>query len=310
MLVGKNILLTVKKEDVSQRLDLYVVLQNNSISRTQLKKLINEGKVKINGIVEFRPHYKVRENDVINIEVLINNISQQRIIPQDIDLNIIYEDKDLLVVNKPEGMVIHPAQGNYTDTLMNAVVFKYQQLENVGDNIRSGLIHRIDKDTSGIVLIGKTNKGLWYYSKLFANREIEKTYLAIVAGNIKPKIPSDGLEIANYLGRNPKNRKKFGLLTPENGGKYALTHLKYLKTIILEDKICTAIIAKPKTGRTHQIRVHLSNMGYPIMGDTVYGRNNNYSRLLLHAWKIKLPLIDGTNKVFTADIPKEFNIVL
>jgi 23S rRNA pseudouridine1911/1915/1917 synthase len=306
----KDLILKVNKADESQRLDLYVVLQNNSLSRTQLKKLINEGKVLINGQVEFRPHYKVRENDEIRIEVTINENLQPNIIPQDIDLNIIYEDNDLLVVNKPAGMVIHPAQGNYKGTLMNAVVFKYQQMENVGDKIRSGLIHRIDRDTSGIVLIGKTNKGLWYYSKLFANREITKSYLAIVAGNIESKIPFEGLKISNYLGRNPKSRKKFAIVPLGEGGRSAETHITFLKKIKLGENICSAVIAKPKTGRTHQIRVHLSNLGYPIMGDVVYGKNNHYSRLLLHAWKIELVLLDGTKKQFVAEIPKEFNIKL
>jgi len=308
--VKKEILLKVKKQDESQRLDLYVVLQNNSISRTHLKKLINEGKVMVNGLVEFRPHLKVRENDEIIVEILIEDQPKQNIIPQDIKLNIIYEDKDLLVVNKPSGMVIHPAQGNMKNTLMNAVVYKYQQMEGVGDKVRSGLIHRIDRETSGIVLIGKTNKGLWFYSKLFANREIEKTYLAIVAGNIETKIPNGGLKISNYLGRNPKDRKKYTSLPLAMGGRNAETNIEFVKNINLDGKNCSVVIAKPKTGRTHQIRVHLSNWGYPIMGDTIYGKNNNYQRLLLHAWKISLTLLDGTKKTFIAEIPKEFNLVL
>jgi 23S rRNA pseudouridine1911/1915/1917 synthase len=252
----------------------------------------------------------VRENDQIRIDYLVNEQLQPKITPQDISLNIVYEDKDLLVVNKPSGMVIHPAQGNEKNTLMNAVVYRYQQLEKVGDNIRSGLIHRIDKDTSGIVLIGKTNKGLWYYSKLFANREITKSYLAIIAGNIKEQIPNDGLIISNYLGRNPKNRKKYCVVSLKEGGRHAETHIDFLRNIYIDNKLCSVVVAKPKTGRTHQIRVHLSNIGFPIMGDVVYGKNNHFSRLLLHAWKIELILLDGTKKVFTAEIPKEFNIVL
>lgn len=306
----KDILLKVNKENESQRLDLYVVLQNNLISRTQLKKLINEGKVWVNGLVEFRPHYKVRENDSIKVEVIIDDKFLPKITPQNISLNVIYEDKDLLVVNKPSGMVIHPAQGNVSNTLMNAVIYKYQQLEKVGNNVRSGLIHRIDKDTSGIVLIGKTNRGLWYYSKLFANREITKSYLAIVAGNIQSKIPKDGLIISNYLGRNPKSRKKYCVMSLKEGGRYAETHVDFVQNILIENKLCSVLVAKPKTGRTHQIRVHLSNIGFPIMGDIVYGKNNHYSRLLLHAWKIELILLDSTRQVFTADIPKEFNIIL
>jgi 23S rRNA pseudouridine1911/1915/1917 synthase len=159
-------------------------------------------------------------------------------------------------------------------------------------------------------LIGKTNRGLWYYSKLFANREIEKTYLAVVAGNIEKIIPKEGLKISNYLGRNPKNRKKFCIIPLVKGGRYAETNIEYINKIELNGKNCSIVIAKPKTGRTHQIRVHLASLGFPIMGDIVYGKSNKYSRLLLHAWKIELTLIDGGKKTFIAEIPKEFNIVL
>jgi len=304
----KNISLKIEKKDENKRLDLVVVLNNNLLSRSNLKRLINIGKVRVNGVVEFRPHLKMKEGDLIEIDEIKETNNSFNLIPQDIDFETIYEDSDLLVVNKPSGMVIHPSQGNLGGTLMNAVAFKYKSMEGVGDRIRSGLIHRIDKDTSGIVLIGKTNKGLWYYSKLFADREIEKTYIAIVAGNIKNKFENGDLKISNYLGRNPSARKKMTEISFENGGRPAETNFSFLNNITINNKICSIVIAKPKTGRTHQIRVHLSNLGYPILGDVIYGKNNKFSRLMLHAWKIKLCLLNGKVTEFESKLPKEFDI--
>lgn len=304
----QNYLLEVKSEGIRQRLDLYVVLKLNFLTRSALKKLINDGQIKVNGIVEFRPHYKVKLNDKIEVIYQKGDTFHSKIIPQNIDLSIIYEDKDLLVLNKPNGMVIHPAQGNVKNTLMNAVMYHYQDLTNVGSEIRSGLIHRIDKDTSGIVLIGKTNKGLWYYSKAFAQRKVNKTYLAIVTGNIQKKLINNKITIKNFLARNPKNRKKMSEVSQELGGRYAETEYEFIKLLVKSNKLYSLLIARPKTGRTHQIRVQLSNLGYPILGDKIYGKNNDFSRLLLHAWKISLSMIDGKQKEFIAEIPKKFNI--
>lgn len=302
----KKIKLLINKKDEDKRLDLVVVLNSNLLSRSTLKKLINTGKVKVNGFVEFRPHLKVKEGDIIEVEEIIEAKNPFNLIPQDIKFETIYEDADLLVVNKPAGMVIHPSQGNLGGTLMNAVAFKYSSMESVGDNIRSGLIHRIDKDTSGLVLVGKTNKGLWYYSKLFANREVEKTYIAIIAGNIKSKFKNEVLKISNFLGRNPNARKKMTEVSFENGGRPAETLLLFVKNIKIDNKIYSIVLAKPKTGRTHQIRVHLSKLGYPILGDVIYGKNNKYSRLMLHAWKIRLRLLNGKETEFESKLPKEF----
>ena len=300
--------LKVNNIDVTRRLDLFVVLQLNFLTRSALKKIINTGEVKVNGQIEFRPHYKVKLDDEIEIVYKKEDILHGKIVPQNIPLNIIYEDKDLLVVNKPSGMVIHPAQGNAKNTLMNAVLYHYRGLTSVGNEIRSGLIHRIDKDTSGVVLIGKTNRGLWHYSKEFEQRRVEKTYIAIVAGNIQKKIKTNKFIIKGYIARNQKNRKKMAEVTLKSGGKYAETEFEFKDLFYIQNKPYSIIIARPKTGRTHQIRVHLSSLGFPILGDKIYGKNNNYSRLLLHAWKLSITLINGSKKEFIAEVPKEFSV--
>lgn len=293
--------------DNGKRLDLYGVLYSDNLSRNSLRKLLDSGLVKVNGEVEYRPNYKVKTDDLVEIPLEIDTVAQNydQIVPENIPIEVIYEDKDLLVVNKPAGMVIHPATGNGSGTLMNAVHYHFKQIRDVGDKIRSGLIHRLDKDTSGLVLIGKTSRGLWYYSRLFAERQIQKKYLAIVAGNIEPKLQDGLIHIENYLGRNPKNRMKFTEVSPTRG-RYAETDIYLIKRISKDGQEYSLVEVHPKTGRTHQIRVHLSGLGFPVLGDRIYGRHNEYSRLMLHAWRLKLVLQDGRETEFEALSPVDF----
>ncbi len=296
----------VTDENLDQRLDLYLTTIQNSLSRSLIRQKINAGEVMVNDKVEYRPHYRVKLDDKIKISLDVILPQELKLEPENIPIDIVYEDDDLLVVNKPSGMVIHPATGNYTGTLMNAIAFHYKGIKNVGSEIRSGLIHRIDKDTSGLVMIGKTNKGLWYYSKLFAEREVNKTYIAIIAGNISSKIPEQGLVVRNYLGRCPGNRKKYSVVNPTMG-RISETKINLLDFTESNQGKFSLVTAMPKTGRTHQIRVHLSNLGFPIVGDVIYGRRNKYSRLMLHAWKIKVKLLNGKTKELIAPIPDNFS---
>jgi 23S rRNA pseudouridine1911/1915/1917 synthase len=204
-------------------------------------------------------------------------------------------------------MVIHPATGNETHTLMNAVTYYLKDVVEEGEESRSGLIHRIDKDTSGLVLIGKTNEALWYYSRLFAERKVTKIYIAISAGNFKDILHDDVYLVKNFLGRNPGNRKKYSKVSPSKG-KIAETNFKLIAQGKLDNEEFSIIEAYPKTGRTHQIRVHLSSLGLPIWGDVIYGKKNHYSRLLLHAWKLSIQLLNGKEVVFEAPIPEEFKV--
>ncbi len=255
--------------------------------------------------MEFRPNYKVHEGD--KIELHAEPVAPPReIVPEDLPLDILYEDEDLLVINKPTGLTVHPATGNWTGTLMNAVHFHFNKAREVGDKYRSGLIHRLDKDTSGIVLIGKTNLGLWHYSKLFAERKVDKTYLAVVTGNINRVMNNGRITVTNYLGRNPGNRKKIAVMN-EQKGRLAVSEIKLVKIKEIDNQWYSVVEVKPKTGRTHQIRVHLTSLGFPVLGDTIYGKTP-YSRLMLHAWKLNLLSPQGKELHFEAKLPEEFAI--
>lgn len=298
----------VNKDVEGKRLDLGIALLCAELSRTQIKKIIESNNLKVNGYIEYRGNYKLKEGDIIEFEYNNDSPQYSKILPQNIPINILYEDDDLLVINKPSGMVAHPATGNWTGTVMNALLWKYKDMEQVGDSIRSGLIHRIDKDTSGILLIGKSNKALWHYSKLFAQRFVQKEYVCIVKGNIAKLFEDSRIfNVKNYIGRHPTNRKKMAVvgsidskfLPPD--ARISETELEYVSST----KEYSILIARPKTGRTHQIRVHLLNLGFPILGDAIYSKISD-NRLYLHAYKIQIRHIDGHELNIIAPLPVEF----
>ncbi|KXK26606.1 MAG: Ribosomal large subunit pseudouridine synthase D [candidate division WS6 bacterium OLB20] len=295
--------LTISGDQAGKRLDLVVSLLDNNVSRSAVKRAIDAGELQVNGVIEYRPHYKVQEGDQISFTVPEHK-GTDRIVPQDIPLDIVYEDEDLLVINKPSGMVVHPATGNWEGTLMNAILFHYRDLADVGSRVRSGLIHRLDKDTSGLVMIGKTNKGLWYYSKLFAERNVSKTYIFVTAADARARIGRQ-TERSSFIGRNPVNRKKMAEVSAAKGRK-AETVFRVRGSYHLDGQKVWAVEASPHTGRTHQIRVHASALGIPVLGDPVYGKAGSYKRLMLHAWRLSLTLLDGTDTRFTAPLPEEF----
>ena len=287
----------VKKDDEKIRLDLFLALHNNDLTRSGIKKEIDNNNVKVNDQVEFHANYKVKEGDIIQLEISARENTE--IVPTNLPLDVLYEDEHLVVIDKHAGMTVHPGNSDDTRTVVNAILFRYKELEDVGTRIRSGLIHRLDKDTSGVLLIGKTNHALWNYSKQFAERKVSKLYLVIVKGKIPTGLKEKNLVVQNYLGRNPKNRQKF--IEVEKGGRFAHSEFSLLGS---KDKY-HLILARIFTGRTHQIRVHLASLGIPVLGDIKYG-NTIDSRMLLHAWKLKIHLLDGSKKVFIAPIPKEF----
>ena len=301
----EKINLIVEKE-IGLRMDLFMSMNINSLSRSEVKTAINNGDVQVNGVVEYRPHYKVRKGDAVTLlrSPQINN-SDSGIKPVKMDLDVIYEDKDLIIINKPAGLVTHPATGHTEDTLMNGLLYRFYEMSNVGDKIRSGLIHRLDKDTSGLILVGKTNLGLWHYSKMFAEKQIQKTYIVVVKGDIRPKFKDKSeITIRSIHGRNKLNRKKFA--SQKNyDGKMAVTRFKLISFKEIDGQGYSALFAFPETGRTHQIRVHLSEAGFPVLGDQIYGKNE-YSRLMLHAYKIQLTMLNGKTATFKANLPKEF----
>lgn len=253
----------INTENKNIRLDKALTILQNDLTRTMLQKLILEEKILVNGKAE-KASYKTKENDVIEIP---ENIIPKEIElkAEDIPINIIYEDEDIIVVNKPKGMVVHPANGNPDGTLVNALMsICKDSLSGIGGEIRPGIVHRIDKDTSGLLIVAKNDKAHLCLSEQIKNREITKNYVALVRGVIK----ENDATIDMPIGRSTKDRKKMAV---RKDGKKAVTHFRVLQRF----NGYTYLDIKIDTGRTHQIRVHLSEIGYPIVGDTVYSNGKN-----------------------------------
>ena len=274
------------------RLDSYLS-EELDISRSKVQKLIKEEKVLVNGKV-VNSSYSVRLNDFIEVNDELDY--EIKVDPEDIPLNIIYEDDDLLIINKESGMVVHPAPGHYTGTLVNALLFRYKDL--AGDKFRPGIVHRLDKDTSGLMLVAKNEFTLEKLSLMISKKEVERKYLAIVDGVIK----EDSGEIDAPIGRDRNNRQKMAVT--DINAKEAITHFKVLERFNNN----TLIECILDTGRTHQIRVHMAYIGYPVNNDPLYGKGKDSFGQMLHSYSIKLnhPRTGELLK-YTVDAPKEFN---
>ncbi|MEG0090876.1 MAG: RluA family pseudouridine synthase, partial [Oscillospiraceae bacterium] len=269
----ENIILIASAQDNGTRLDQYIT-QNTGFSRNSVQLLLEDGKITVNDKVVTKS-YKVKADDCLKI--LIEPAKEIDILAQDIPLDIYYEDKDLLVVNKPKGMVVHPAAGNETGTLVNALMFHCKEsLSGINGEIRPGIVHRIDKDTSGLLVVAKNDIVHENLAAQFKEHSITRKYSAIVYGNVK----EDEGDIDAPIGRHKTDRKKF-CVTNVNA-KNAFTHYKVVEKL----KGFTLIEAQLKTGRTHQIRVHMQSIGHPLAGDPVYGPKNVLTELkgqALHA---------------------------
>ena len=289
----------VEINDSGKRIDKYLN-ENTEYTRSKIQKMIENGNILVNDI-KVKDSYKVKENDYITIEALEETTD---ILPENIPLDIYYEDDDLIVVNKPSGIVVHPAPGNYTGTLVNALIYHTNNLSKVNTNIRPGIVHRIDADTSGLLLVAKNDKSHNILAEDIQKKEVVREYIALVEGIIM----EDTATIDAPIGRDKKDRKKM-TVTSENS-KDAVTHIRVLERY----KDSTLIRCKLETGRTHQIRVHLSYIGHPVVNDPVYG----YKKLIdkdfgqmLHAEK--LGFVHPTTKEymeFTAEPPKRFQEIL
>ena len=268
----------VNEENEGKRIDVFIFRVQKDISRSMVQKLIENDNIKVNN-KKTKYSYKVKLND--EIEITIPEAKKSDLQAQDIPLDIIYEDKDIIVINKPKGMVVHPANGNPDGTLVNAVMNVCKDsLSGIGGEIRPGIVHRLDKDTSGAIIVAKNDKAHINLSEQLKNHEVKKTYLALVRGIIKENEATINMPIA----RSKKDRKKMDV---DKNGKEAITHFKVLERY--KNKY-TLLQINLETGRTHQIRVHLSHIGYPIIGDEVYsnGKNEwNVSGQCLHAWKLE-----------------------
>lgn len=290
----------LKVEDNECRIDKYL-LSKLDFSRAKVQKMISEGYILVNG-VRVKSSYIVKINDIININLDYNeNISIEA---QNIDIDIIYEDDDLLVVNKKSGMVVHPSNGHYNDTLVNALMYHCNNLSHVNGEIRPGIVHRIDADTSGLLLVAKNDFSHNKLAEQISKHEVNRIYLALVNGVIN----EDSGTIDAPIGRDKNNRKKM-MVTADNS-RDAITHFKVIKRF----KKATLIECKLETGRTHQIRVHMSYINHPIVNDSVYGYKNVDDKefgQMLHAKTIgfRHPR-DDKYMEFSVDAPKKFYEIL
>jgi 23S rRNA pseudouridine1911/1915/1917 synthase len=291
--------LIVENNDEIDRIDKYLVKKVH-LSRSQIQDLIDKGYIKVNGVT-VKSSYKVKPGDIIN--VIIPPPEDTDIIPKDIPIQIIYEDNDLLVVNKPRGMVVHPAHGHYQDTLVNALLYKVKDLSGIGGEIRPGIVHRLDKDTTGLLVVAKNDFSHQKLSEQLKNRTLKRVYWALCEG----EIPWDEKRVELPMARHPVYRKKMAIVY---GGKISITNFKVLERF----KGYTLVSASLETGRTHQVRLHLSHLGFPIVGDEIYGRIDKRFGIkgqLLHAKEISFIHPRTSERMsFSAPLPSDFERVL
>ena len=291
----------VSQEEKGKRLDTYIPSVDTDITRTSAQRLIEDGNILVNG-KNAKVSYKIQENDKISVE--IPEPKQIELKAQNIPIEIIYEDSDIIVVNKPKGMVVHPANGNPDGTLVNAIMaICKDSLSGIGGEIRPGIVHRIDKDTSGLLIVAKNDNAHVKMSEQIKNHEVKKTYIALVRGVFK----ENEATIDMPIGRSTSDRKKMAV---NKNGKNAITHIKVLKRF---DKY-TLLKVNIETGRTHQIRVHLSTIGYPIVGDGVYSNGKNEFDVIgqcLHAQKLEFKHpITQKDMCLEAELPQYFKDIL
>ena len=291
----------VSQEEKGKRLDTYIPSVDTDITRTSAQRLIEDGNILVNG-KNAKVSYKIQENDKISVE--IPEPKQIELKAQNIPIEIIYEDSDIIVVNKPKGMVVHPANGNPDGTLVNAIMaICKDSLSGIGGEIRPGIVHRIDKDTSGLLIVAKNDNAHVKMSEQIKNHEVKKTYIALVRGVFK----KNEATIDMPIGRSTSDRKKMSV---NKNGKNAITHIKVLKRF---DKY-TLLKVNIETGRTHQIRVHLSHIGYPIVGDYTYSNGKNEFDVIgqcLHAQKLEFKHpITQKDMCLEAELPQYFKDIL
>lgn len=308
-----------------QRLDKAILATHPDFSRSRIEGLVKGGFVTVNGAVAEKAGMKVSDDDEIVVEIPppVPAIPE----PEDIPLEVVYEDEDILVINKAPGMVVHPAPGHFTGTLVNALLHHCPNLSGIGGVARPGIVHRLDQDTSGLIVVAKSQAAMDGLVKAFSNhKSIEKTYLAIVHG--RPRLDSGRIE--NLIGRHPVDRKKMAIV--ERNGKIAITNWKVRGETVKGEKVnandpftrspslpLTSVIeCRIETGRTHQIRVHMASLGCPLIGDKVYGKQAADRQLkpvpnrqMLHAWKLALyHPVKNEKMSFEAPIPEDIKVWL
>jgi len=287
----------------ADRLDKFLVTCLPEFSRARLQGLIDNGFVSINGVAAKKTGQSIDSG--AEIEVRVPPPAPSGLVGEDIPLDIIFENDDLIVVNKPAGMVVHPAAGHASGTLVHAVLGYDPDMEGIGGEERPGLVHRLDKETSGLIVLAKNERAHRWLQDQFRLRLVEKTYLALVDG--KPPTPTGRVEAS--IGRDPSHRKKMAIV-PAGKGRESVSEYKTLESF----KEHTLLEFHPFTGRTHQIRLHCQFLGCPIVGDSIYGKKHvtaEIKRHFLHAAKLKIILPNETTpRLFEADLPDELKKVL
>ncbi|URZ00875.1 RluA family pseudouridine synthase [Clostridium felsineum] len=291
---------TVEEENENKRIDLYLAEEFQDMSRSHIQELIKKGKAFVNGKT-VKSNYKLKDEEMVEFEIPDNE--ELEIEPENIPLDIVYEDKDIVVVNKAQGMVVHPAPGNYTGTLVNALLHHCKDLSGINGVLRPGIVHRIDKDTSGILVVAKNDvahKNLAYQLK---EHSMNRIYKALVEGVIK----EDAGTIDKPLKRHPVERIKIGVF---KDGRNAVTHYKTIERY----KNNTLVECKLETGRTHQIRVHMAHILHPLVGDPVYGYKKqrfNLNGQMLHAQKLGfIHPTKGNYIEFESELPPYFKKII
>lgn len=294
-----KLIIDVPDEETGERIDSFLS-GKTEFTRTRIQQLIKDRNITVNG-KPTKSSYKIEENDEIIIEV--PEVETTEIKPENIKIDIVYEDSDIAVINKQAGLVVHPAHGHYSGTLVNAILYHIKDLSGINGEIRPGIVHRLDKDTSGLIVIAKNDKVHTALTEMFQEKKIRKTYLAILKGKLNK---SEG-KIVTQIGRDKNDRKKMTVIDDATKGKNAITNYR----VISQNNLFTLVKVNIETGRTHQIRVHMRHLGYPILGDSVYGRKDNEKRQMLHAYKLEfLHPVTGRQMEFTGEIPEDFQKAL
>lgn len=318
--MNNTIKFSVDAKNSGKRLDIFLAENVKELTRSHLKKLITNKQVKLNESVFSTPSTKIKYKDNIQINIIQNDI--QDLAPNRVKLNIIYEDKDILIINKPKGMVVHPGAGNYVNTLVNALLFKYKKnLSNINGNLRPGIVHRLDKETSGLIVVAKNNLAHSNLSNQFSEHTIKRKYLCLAWGVIRPLKG----KITTFITRDKKNRQL--MTASELKGKKAITNYNTIKVFNLKDIPKISLIeCELETGRTHQIRVHLKYKGTSLLGDKQYGKknikfkkiNNDFLKILksltgqaLHAKTLEFSHPKTKKWLnFNSDLPESFKKIL
>lgn len=288
-------------EQEKMRLDTYIAKKDESLSRSMIQKLLDNNKILVNGKQE-KASYKVQKGDKIQIE--IEPPKEVKLEAQEIPIDVIYEDSDILVVNKPKGLVVHPANGNPDGTLVNAIMaICKDSLSGIGGELRPGIVHRLDKDTSGLLIVAKNDRAHVEMSEQIKDRKVSKTYIALVRGTIAENEATINMPI----GRSTRDRKKMAV---NKNGKEAITHFKVLNRYTTSKASYTLLEIKIDTGRTHQIRVHMAEIGHPVVGDMVYSNGKNEFGVegqCLHAKRLEFKHpITGKEMSVEAPMPEYF----